>query len=141
MAKAVEVIYTEADRDRVLGWIRVARLKSRVEIRGPRRTLPQNDKMWAMLTDIVKQKKKINGQTYTTDQWKAIFMQALGHELRGDVLPTLDGTDFFTVDGTSSSKLSDTEMSDLIEFMFAWGAENHVEWSDPNLRSLEESRR
>ena len=140
MAKAVEVLYTEADRERVLGWIRVARLKSRVEIRGPRRTLPQNDRLWAMLTDIVKQKKTINGQRFTTDQWKSIFMQALGHEMRGDVLPTLDGRDFFTVD-TSSSRLDVQQMSDLIEFIFAWGAENNVKWSDPQLQSYEAMRR
>lgn len=28
---------------------------SRVEIKGPKRTLPQNDKMWAMLTEFAEQ--------------------------------------------------------------------------------------
>ena len=138
MAQFARVIYSETDRQEILAWIKSARLKTRVEVRGPRRTLPQNDKMWAMLSDIVRQRKKINGQEFSTEQWKSIFMEALGHEQ--DVLPKLDGSDFFTVD-TSTSKLDEQQMSDLIEFMFAWGAENHVEWSDPNMRSLEESRR
>jgi hypothetical protein len=141
MAKAFQVLYTEHDREMVLEWIRKARLKSRVEIRGPRRTLPQNDKMWAMLTDIVKQKKTINGNVFNTDQWKSIFMQALGIEMKGDTLPTLDGRDWFTVDSFSSSKLSEEEMSNMIEYMYAWGAETNMRWSDPELPSYEEMRR
>jgi hypothetical protein len=137
MAKALQVLHSEADREMVLEWIRKARLKSRVEIRGPRRTLPQNDKMWAMLTDIVKQKKTINERTFNTEQWKSIFMQALGIEMKGETLPTIDGRDWFVVDTFSSSKLSEQEMSDLIEFMFAWGAENNVRWSDPEWQSIE----
>jgi hypothetical protein len=138
MAKAVRVIHDETDRNQIIEWIKAARVKTRVEIHGPRRSLPQNAKLWAMLTDIVVQKKTINGQTFKTDQWKSIFMQALGHEV--DVLPTLDGNDFFAAE-LSTSKLSEQEMSDLIEYIYAWGAENHVVWSDPVLNSYEEMRR
>lgn len=134
----LRVIHTEEDRQQIIDWIKSARLKTRVEVKGPRRTLPQNDKMWAMLTDIARGKKTINGREFPPEKWKSIFMQALGHEQ--DVLPTLDGSDFFVID-TSTSKLSEAEMSDLIEFIYAWGAENSVVWSDPELRSQEEMRR
>jgi hypothetical protein len=133
----VRVIHTEKDREEILAWISTCRLGTRIEARGPRRTLPQNDKMWAMLTDIARQRKTLNGQELTTEQWKTVFMQALGKE--PDILPTLDGG-FFTAD-TSTSKLSETEMSDLIEYIYAWGAENSVVWSDPKLRSQEEMMR
>jgi hypothetical protein len=33
--------------------------------------------------------------------------------------------------GQSSSDLSVAEMTELLEFMFCWGAENGVVWSDP----------
>jgi len=132
MAKALAIIYDEKDRQRVIDWIKLAPLETRVEIKGPKRTLPQNDRMWAMLTDIVKQKKTIDGKRFTTDEWKAIFMEALGREQIA--LPTIDGRNFFTI-GHSSSNLGKQEMSDLIELMFAWGAENDVVWSDPELRS------
>jgi hypothetical protein len=134
----VRVIHTERDREEILAWFATARLGTRVEVRGPRRTLPQNDKMWAMLTDIVRQRKVIDNREFSTEQWKAIFMEALGHEQ--DILPRLNGDGFFATD-TSTSKLSDQEMSDLIEFIFAWGAENSVVWSDPKLRSQEEMMR
>jgi hypothetical protein len=135
---SVRVIHTEQDREEILAYIRKARLKSRVEVKGPARTNDQNSKMWAMLTDITRQRKQINGQEFKPEQWKCIFMEALGHEQ--DILPKLDGSDFF-VSEQSTSKLSVEQMSALIEFMFAWGAENNVEWSDPELRSLMEAIR
>jgi hypothetical protein len=134
----LRVIHTEKDREEVIAWLATCKLGTRVEVRGPRRTLPQNDKMWAMLTDIARQRKTIDNREFTPEQWKSIFMEALGHEQ--DILPKLNNDGFFTVD-TSTSKLSEAEMSDLIEFMFSWGAEVGVEWSDPNLRSQEAMRR
>lgn len=127
MARALAVIKTEIDRQRVLDWIKVARLGTRVEIKGPVRTLSQNDRMWAMLTDIVTQ-RTFNGRKYTTDEAKVVFMHACGREI--EVLPSLDGKSFVPY-GQSSSDLSVAEMSDLIEFLFAWGAENNITWSDP----------
>lgn len=79
-----------------------------------------------MLTDIVLQYNF--GRPYTTDEAKVVFLQACGKEFT--VLPTLDGKGFVPY-GQSSSDLSVSEMSDLIEFMLAWGAENGIRWSDP----------
>lgn len=138
MGRALAIIHTEEIRRRVLDWIARAPLGTRVEIKGPARTKSQNDRMWAMLTDIVAQKKTIDGRTFTTEEWKSIFLQALGHEQQ--VLPTLDGQSFFAI-GMSSSALSKSEMSDLIDYIFAWGAENEVIWSDPTLESYEAMRR
>lgn len=136
MASSVRIIHLEEQRKSILewsvDWIRRARLKSRVELRGPARTSDQNRKMWAMLTDIVVQEKTINGQQYDEDQWKCIFMEALGHE--PDILPKLSGRGWFPVN-TSTSKLSIPQMAALIDFIYAWGAENSVVWSDPELGS------
>jgi hypothetical protein len=130
--KAVKVIWNEADRATVLGWCKSAELGTLVEFRAPRRTTPQNDRMWAMLTDIVKQKKEVNGRTHSTNEWKAMFMEMLGYEQ--ELMASLDGKRFFSM-GTESSKLGKAEMSELIESIFAWGAENDVKWSDPTLES------
>ncbi|WP_245282960.1 recombination protein NinB [Aureimonas altamirensis] len=99
---------------------------SRVEIKAPRRSLPQNDRMWAMLTSIAAQARH-NGREYSTEQWKVIFMHACGREVQ--FLPALDGSTFVPW-GQSSSDLSVSEMSDLIEFMKAWGAQNGVVFQD-----------
>ncbi len=107
---------------RVISCISSAPAGTRVEIKDPKRTLPQNDRMWAMLGDIAKQKRH-NGRAYDTDQWKVIFLNALGREVQ--FLPSLDGATFIPY-GQSSSDLSAKEMSELIDFMEHWGAENDV---------------
>jgi hypothetical protein len=48
-------------------------------------------------------------------------------------VPNLDGTGFVAL-GMSTSRMSVREMSDLIELVFAFGAERNVEWSDPQER-------
>lgn len=138
MSHTLAVIHTEQIRQRVLECIKVAPIGSRVRIDGPKRTLPQNAKLWACLSDIVRQKKTIDNQEFETEEWKCIFLQALGRE--PDILPTLDGRNFFST-GHSSSKLSKEQMSALIEYIVCWGAENGVQWSDPQLESYEEMRR
>lgn len=99
---------------------------TRVEFKATRRTLPQNDRMWAMLTDIASQCEHC-GRRYTPDQWKVLFMHACGREVQ--FIPALDGSGFIPW-GQSSSDLSIGEMTDLIEFMFAWGAEHGVVFQD-----------
>lgn len=82
--------------------------------------------MWAMLTDIASQKEHA-GRKYTPDQWKVLFMHACGREVQ--FIPALDNSTFIPW-GQSSSDLSKEEMTNLIEFMFAWGAENSVTFHD-----------
>lgn len=119
-------------------WINVAPEGTRVEFKPPQRTPAQNDKMWACLTDICVQHSRFNGtdgRKYTTDEAKVIFLHAVGKEIA--ILPTLDGKGFIPY-GQSSSDLSVQEMSDLIEFLHAWGAEQSppIAWSDPKERAL-----
>lgn len=132
---ALLIISDEEARKKAALWISKAQIGSRIQFKGPRRTLSQNDRMWAMLTDIVTQ-HLFNGRRYTTDEAKIVFLHACGNEIA--ILPSLDGKSFVPY-GRSSSDLSVSEMSDLTEFMFAWGAENNIVWSDPNLRSLLEA--
>lgn len=93
-------------------------------IREPKRTMEQNDKMWAMLTDISVQRPQ--GRRHTPDDWKAIFMNVCGWECQ--FVEGLDGRPF--PKGFRSSHLTKSQMSTLIEFMTAWGAENGVVFSD-----------
>lgn len=127
MGRALIVINSTIDRAKAVNWIGKAPWGTRVEFKAAKRTLPQNDRMWAMLTDIAEQKTHF-GRRYTPDKWKVIFLQACGREVQ--FIPSLDGATFIPW-GRSSSDLSKGEMSDLIEFMFAWGAENDVTFKEP----------
>ena len=99
---------------------------TRVEFKGGRRTLPQNDRMWAMLTDVARQKEHA-GRRFTPDQWKVLFLHAIGREVQ--FLPSLDCETFIPW-GQSSSDLSKAEMSELIEFIQSWGVVNGVVFQD-----------
>lgn len=127
MSRHLIVIYTDADRLRLGRYIDAAPTGTRVELKAAKRTLPQNDRMWAMLTDIAAQKEHC-GRKYTPDMWKVLFMHACGREVQ--FLPSLDGQTFIPW-GNRSSDLSKGEMSELIEFMMAWGTQNGVQFHDP----------
>lgn len=127
MSRALVVLRDGADRARASRWVAAAPAGTRVEFKASRRTLPQNAKMWAMLSDVAEQKLHC-GRRYTASQWKVLFLHACGRAVQ--FMPSLDGSTFLPW-GQSSSDLSKDEMSELIEFLFAWGAENGVVWSDP----------
>src|SRR5690242_2221952 len=48
-------------REKAIRWIRQAKPGTRVEFKDAQRTPAQNDRMWAMLTDIVTQHPRFNG--------------------------------------------------------------------------------
>jgi hypothetical protein len=105
----------------------------RVHISEPKRSVEQSDKMWAMLGEFSKQ-ATLHGQKYDKEDWKLIFLHALGRELR--MAPALDGKGFVPI-GTSSSRLSVKDMSDLIELIYAEGAARGVVFKDPTMEGTD----
>jgi NinB protein len=126
MSRALIVLRSTVDRQRAMNWISKAPFGTRLTFQTAKRTLPQNDRLWAMLTDVASQHLR-NGRRLTPETWKCLFMQALGRELQCE--PSLDGEELVPI-GFSSSNLSKSEMSDLIDFIAAWGAENGVRFHD-----------
>lgn len=126
MSRHVLVLSSTADKERAWKYIKAAPFGTRLEFKASKRSLPQNDKMWAMLTEVAAQKEH-GGRKYTPDIWKCLFMKALGKEIQ--FVPALDGLSFLPL-GYHSSDLSKHEMSELIEFMHSWGAENGVVFRD-----------
>ena len=127
MSRALLILSTPAMREKAKRWIDTASPSTRVEFKDSKRTIPQNSRLWAMLTDVSRQILH-QGRRYSPDRWKAIFMRALGHQM--EFIPTLDGKDFFPY-GYHSSDLSKAEMSDLMEFIAAEGAERGVIFHEP----------
>ncbi len=115
-------IMSKAQRARVVAWVQRAPDGFRIEIKEPQRSTDQNAKMWACLTDISVQAKH-HGLTLSPEDWKVLFVSALKQESR--VVPNLESTGLVTL-GTSSSDLSKSEFSDLIELMHAYAAQNGV---------------
>ena len=93
-------------------------------IREARRTVEQNDKLWALLSDISRAKPE--GRMHTPEVWKCLFMQACGHAVQFEV--GLDEKPFPV--GFRSSRMTKAQMSEMIEFVLAWGAEKGVQFAD-----------
>lgn len=126
MSRAVIAISSKVDRERAAKWSMQAPAGTRIEFKQAKRSTEQNSRMWAMLTDVATQKEHA-GRKYTPDQWKILFMHACGREVQ--FLPSLDNATFIPW-GQSSSDLSKSEMTELMEFIAAWGAENGVVFHD-----------
>lgn len=95
-----------------------------VKIGAATRTTDQNNKMWAMLSDISRAKPE--GRMHRPEIWKCLFMNALGHETWFET--GLNNRPFPI--GFQSSRLTKAQMADLIEFIYAYGAEHNVKWSE-----------
>lgn len=131
MSRAVVVINSQADRQRIASWAMNVKPGTRVEFKEAKRSTDQNAKMWAMLTEV-SQQVTYHGLKLTPDDWKLIFLDALKREVR--MVPNLDGNGFVSL-GRSSSDLSKGEMADLITLIEAWGLQNGVVFSAPEERA------
>lgn len=126
MTRYLLTLRSTVERERASKIIAKAPFGTRVEFKAARRTIPQNDRMWAMLTDVALQVKWY-GQTLRPEDWKLMFLDALKRELR--MVPNIDGNGFVNL-GRSSSDLGKQEMSDLMELISAFGAQHGVKFAD-----------
>jgi hypothetical protein len=133
MSRALITLHGRADRERAIDWIGKLPAGTRVEFKKAKRSLDQNSKMWASLTDIATQ-LNWHGVKLSPDDWKLLFLDALKRELR--MVPNLDGTGFVNL-GRSSSDLSKAEMSDLLELILAFGSQHDVTFHDHDAAPLQ----
>ena len=101
----------------------------RVSIGEPRRSLEQNDRMWAMLGEVADQVEwLVDGklQKLAPEEWKDILSASLKREQR--VAQGIDGG--FVILGQRTSKMTKRELSDLMELISAFGAERGVKFSE-----------
>ena len=94
------------------GWI--------VTVSEPTRSLDQNALMWPLLEDIARQVEWY-GNRLTADEWKDVLTAALRKE---KVVPGINGG--FVVLGQRTSKMGKREFSELVELIYAFGAERGV---------------
>lgn len=115
----------QSQRDYAKHQIDIAPDNAVVSILAPTRTNEQNAKMWAMLEDV--RRSEPEGRQWTRDVWKAAFMHSLDHQVQ--FAQALDGSGPFPV-GFRSSNLTVSQMSDLIEVIYEYGARHGVAWRE-----------
>ena len=96
-----------------------------LNIREASRSSDQNSLMWVLLSDISRAKPE--GRMATAEVWKQLFMHACGHDVQFEI--GLNGQPFPT--GFRSSRLTVSQMSDLLESIYAYGAAHDVKWTEP----------
>mgnify|MGYP002712974777 CR=1 FL=1 len=94
-----------------------------------RRSLDQNAKLWAMLTDIsVQVEWPVDGrmQRLPPEDWKEILTAGLNRHQR--IAAGVDGG--FVSLGARTSRMTVAEMKELLDFVDYFGGEHEVQWSE-----------
>ncbi|NTG00058.1 hypothetical protein G6L30_07980 [Agrobacterium rhizogenes] len=121
-------IQSPADRDQIARWARNVETGTVVTFRKKSRSTEQNSKLHAMLGEVSKQ-VEWHGQYLDLEDWKDMFTAALRH---ARVVPGIDRGTYVPL-GMHTSTLTIEEMSNLIELIYAFGAdpEHPVAFKDP----------
>ena len=94
-----------------------------------KRSIEQNAKCHAMLSDISRQIKHY-GQTYSVDVWKRLCVAAWlrEHNQQALMVPAIDGYGIEVI-FEKTSKLGTKKMASFIEWLYAYGTNSGVIWS------------
>lgn len=127
------ILKTKAQRDYAKQLIDEAPENYVVSFKERTRSLDQNALMWALLEDIADAKP--NGRDLDKEVWKGVFLFEIGIKSRFE--PNLNG-DGMVVLPPRSSNLSVSQFSDLIECIYAYGAQHGIVWRDYTHSLIEE---
>jgi len=125
MSRATIILNSRESRAKACRWVMALPTGTRVEFKEVKRTLAQNDLLWARLTDVAAQVEWY-GQKLTPDDWKDMFTASLR---KARVTPGIDPGSFVVL-GLHTSDLSKQEFSDLLDLIAAFGAERGVRFQD-----------
>lgn len=115
------ILIDDARRERACQLVRKAPNGFVMTIAEPRRSNEASAKMWAMLSELSAAKPQ--GRCWTPEQWKAAMMDACGH--KPVYQESLEGGGFICT-GYRSSKLTVSEMRDVIECIYEFCARHDV---------------
>jgi hypothetical protein len=92
-----------------------------------KRSTEQNALLWSVLSDLAKQ-VQWHGEKLTKEEYKDLLTAGLKKQR---AIPGIDGG--FVVLGSSTSKMTKPEMSELITLAHAFGDERGVKWSPTSI--------
>ena len=127
MSLAVVILNGPANRKRAADWCASAKAGTIVEFKESKRSIEQNSRLWALLTEVARQ-VPWHGVKLSPDDWKLVFMDALNQEMR--LVPNLNGNGFINL-GRSSSNLTKAEFGDLMTLIEEFGARHEVKFHEP----------
>jgi NinB protein len=118
----------------------------RVTVKPPGKNREQEERYHAMIGDIARQ-WEFMGQKWHPDDMKRILVDAFSEAMRqagtplhhdGRIIPSIDGRRVVQL-GIQTSQFYKAEASNFIEYLFSFGAEVGIRWSDPTLKMERET--
>jgi hypothetical protein len=125
MSRAFVVVRSPADRSQISRWAAGVPTGTTVEFKAPRRNPDQNALMWVLLGHVAKQVEWY-GQYLTSEDWKDVLTASLR---QARVVPGIEPRTFVPL-GMRTSDMTKEEFSQLIELIYAFGAERGVDFYD-----------
>ena len=124
------ILAHDTARQRALSAVANAQDGTAVEIKEPTRSLEQNAKLHAMLEDVSKQ-VEWHGMKLHKDIWKRICTDAMLRDIGESpmLVPSLDGHGIEII-YEKTSTMGKRMMAALIEWVYAFGSEKGVQWSE-----------
>lgn len=118
-----------------------------VRIGPPAKSRDQEEKYHAMIGDIAKQ-VRIYGREWDREDLKRLLVDQFVRDMKeagtplskqGAVVPSLDGTGVVQL-GIQTRRFLKKEAIAFIDWLYAFGAENDVQWTEPAPQGYEEIR-
>lgn len=134
MSKKYIQLIDDSSRTDAITLIRDCPISYVITVSPPTRSLEQNKLLWSCLEDVSNQIPwRVNGeQTYISpEEWKDIFTAAMNQELK--IAEGIYGG--VVLLGLRTSHFTKSELSDLINFIHAFGNERGVNWSKTSIGS------
>jgi hypothetical protein len=125
MSKALLVLANDSFRAKAKRWIDGVPVNTRITFQEPKRSLEQNAKLWAMLTEVSGHVVWY-GQKLSADDWKDVFTASLR---KARVVPGLDAGTYVPL-GMRTSDMSKQELGELLELVAAFGSQQGVEFHE-----------
>lgn len=113
-----------------------------VTVSEPAKKRIQEEKYHAMFGDIARQCEFI-GKKWDAEDWKRLLVDAFALAMReagtplhhdGRVVPSLDGQRVVQL-GIQTRDFYVREAAEFISFLYAWGDERGVEWTEPAMEA------
>ncbi len=124
-SRATVQIKGQAERNLIARWAANVPVGTSVEFRAPRRSNDANALMWSLLTQLSKQLEWC-GKKRSAEDWKDLTTAALRH---AEFVPGITPGTVVPL-GMRTSQMTSAEISDLIESIIAFGAENGVKFRE-----------
>ena len=124
MENTTLIVRGPSQRNMLAEYAKTVPLNTVVQFKSEKRSTYQNNMLWALLTDVARSKP--HGHVKTPEEWKFILLYLMGQEMQ--YMEGLDGQ-LFAI-GYNTSRFTKRQISDYIEFIYKWGAENGVEFNE-----------